>query len=373
MPRAPSIGLAAVRATLLVAVAAAPARAWEPGKILLGDPDGFHLSPTALVQPEAALVLTRNADDRTAGSGFSLERAEAGLRAGLDDAFGIELVADFAGGVPALLDAFIAVQLLDEALEARAGWFRPPLGRQFGLPAAFRQLARDARSWSLLDLQREPGVELRSNLLGLMEIAAGAWSAGEEQFSVDRDPVVGGRLAVLPLGDESQEVETHLGGAVEPALSIGVAALYGPRRDRLVPFGAGETYDDHRLRAGAEIAFAAGSVTATAEGFWMRTWTDDAAPDSVVERLPPVDGVGAYLQAGWQILPGTLEVAARFDWSDADLLVAGSRFHPAAGVTWFVAGHGLKLQAFYGFDFALDDPFLPGTAWREPDFHTVAL
>lgn len=318
-------------------------------------------------------MLTRDADDRAAGSGFSLERAEAGAGAGLGDAFELELVADFAGGTPALLDAFVTVALLGEALEARAGWFRPPLGRQFGMPASRRQLARDARAWGLLELRREPGAELRSNPGRLFEIAAGVWSAGEEPFAVDRDPLVGGRLAVLPLGGGSIRAETRPGGVTEPSLSIGVAALYGPRRDRLVPAGAGETYDDRRLRAGAEIAFAAGPATAAAEGFWARTWTDDGVPGAVAERLPPVDGVGAYLQAGWQLLPGTLEAAARFDWSDADLLIAGSRFHPAAGVTWFISGHGLKLQAFYGFDFALDDPFTPGTEYREPDFHLISL
>jgi hypothetical protein len=362
-----------VFATFAVLLLAAPAGAFEPGELRLGDPDGFRLSPTALLQPEAGLRLALDGEDRAAGSGFALRRAEAGLRAGVAGAFDLELVADFAGGEPALVDALVTVPLLGEALEIRAGWFRPPLGRQFGLEPWGLQLARDARSWSLLDLRWEPGVELRSRLSGLLEIAAGAWSAGEDPFPAAGDPLVGGRLAVLPLGEGSTRVETRPGGAAEPSLSIGAAALYGPRRDRPVPFVAGETYGDHRLRAGAELAFAAGPATAVAEGFWCRTWVGGDEPDAVADRFPPVDGVGAYLQAGWQFLPGILEAAARFDWSDPDLLIAGSRFHPAAGVTWFVAGHGLKLQAFYGIDFAYDDPFPPGTAWREPDYHSISL
>jgi hypothetical protein len=369
----PTALLGVLIAPLLNATAPQPARAFEPGELRLGDPDGFHLAPTALLQPEAALRLTLDGEDRAAGSGIALRRAEAGLRAGVGDALELVLAADCAGGEAALLEAFADLELLGPALAARAGRFRPPLGRQFGLERWGRQLARDARSSELLDLRPEPGAQLRSNLGGLVEIAAGAWSAAEEAWSGDRDPLVGGRLAVLPLGDGSARTETRPGGAAEPSLSIGVAALYGPRRDRPVPRSPGETFDDHRLRAGAEIAFAAGPVTTAAEGFWSRTWTDADEPESVAERLPPVDGAGTYLQAGWQFLPGTLELAARFDWWDADLLVAGSRFRPAAGITWFVLGHGLRLAAFWGIDFAFRDPFTPGTPWREPDFQLISL
>jgi len=207
---------------------------------------------------------------------------------------------------------------------------------------------------------------------------------------------VGGRLAVHPLapsgvgtplliGDESDGA-----GSEKPALAIGVAAFYNKRRDRGIMYNASATtpdaalysidptgtlggapamYYDNQLKIGADVAFRMKGLSLQGEFYLHMIWIDeDDMPQSATEAerdmieaafndylfvsngsgaLLNGMGIGAYLQAGYFVLPGQLEIVARFDMVDESSDIQGMRLFPAIGGTYYFFGNNLKAQLMY--------------------------
>ena len=64
---------------------------------------------------------------------------------------------------------------------------------------------------------------------------------------------------------------------------------------------------------------------------------------------PPRDRKGGYLQAALMMLRPYLEAGARIEWMDADADLRQQYYGFTAGVTGYVGGSQLKLQAAYTY------------------------
>ena len=358
-------------------VARAVEAAWPDRGPKLATEDGaFSLRPIAFVRPMLAVSVDPDAEEPLAGSGFLLDKARLGLRARVFDLAKLKADVDFAGGDAALVDCYADLDPTDGAVVIRAGRFRPWLGRQRLTSPVRQQLGRPAAAWTDRDLglhlARDLGAGLHGLLVGGLEYAIGVWN-GEQSHSLESevagaadniDFLAGGRLAVhplalagagepLPIGEESD-----LDRDASPALSIGAAAMFERRHDRLaaVPGVADPVvYGDEQLELGGELALHYGGLAITAEAFYLRTrLADDTHPaiagavrDAADGAGVSGDGVGVYAQAGYMLIARTLEVAARFDLVDEDADADGVRLFPAAGITWLLEGRHLTIHALY--------------------------
>lgn len=352
----------------------APGELWFPSE---GSP--VRIKPVALIQPMLLLHVDSSAEPETEGSGFALRRAEAGLKAHVGHSVYFKLVGGLEHGEAVVVDAYVHVDPLDGLLALRAGFFKPPYCRQFIVPDARRQLAESAVATALVAPHEQLGAQLVGVLGDVVEYRVGAWLAGADHFAEETgasaDPVAGGRLVVHPLGPVGEDEEPDLARTPSPRFALGGSAMYDRRGDRVAPLvGIGDVgYSDNRLRVGGELAAKWRGASVAAELFHSWVWVVDDTPVEVADRLPPVRGIGGYLQAGYFALPGQLEIAARFDFVDPDLEVAGWTVHPAAGVQVYAAGHMLKLMVMYRLNLPVRDPFPPASAYHTPTTHDAFL
>jgi hypothetical protein len=342
---------------------------------LESDDGSLRVEPVVLVQPMFQLRLDRSADVSYEGSGFLLRKGEAGFKAHVGDQVYFKLVGAFEHGEAEPVDAYVHVYLLDQWLALRVGYFKPPYCRQFLTPDAYRQLADNAVSTVLVEPREQLGARLGGLLLGMLEYELGVWIAADRGFAATTgaatDPLAGGRLVLHPLGHLPAEGEPDLGFSESPLLAIGGSALYDRRDERVVPLvGIGDVgYSDNRLRVGGELAAKWRGASAAAEFFFSRVWVADDTPAVVADRLPPVRAIGGYLQLGYFVLRERLDIAARFDFVDPDLEIAGWTVHPAAGAQLYLIGHALKLLAMYRLSAAIYDPYPEGSPLHTPAIH----
>ncbi len=360
---------------------------WTKKIIFATDDGSFKFQPRGWVQPRFHLPINPDADEVTAGAGFSLKRARFGFQAWLFDWARFYLDAEFASGTGKLIDYFVDLNPFDGLAVLRVGHFRPYYGRQF--PAAVTKLAmiEYAQAWKDktlgLNLSRDLGAGVHGLLFNGLEYGLGIWNgdrdsdgkmiystAGREtdegtQIVGNIDFEFGGRIAVHPLalagvgetvmlGDESDSNISD-----RPGLSIGGAVYYNRRHDRIV-MAAGDVeqpYYDSQLKVGADIAFKYIGLSVQGEFFLLKTSLQDDTPDPVVYLVEDVYdsaaanlvgiGLGTYLQVGYFVMPKQLEIVGRFDMVDGDTKLRGTRFFPALGGSYHFFGNNLKAQLMY--------------------------
>jgi hypothetical protein len=389
---------------------------WTKHIMFATDDGSFKFQPRGWVQPRFGLVITPAKGDDPApldnvieGTGFRLQRARLGFQAWLFDFAHIYLDADFSSGAGFLIDYFADLDPFDGAAVLRAGFFRPFFCRQL-LAATTQLLMVDyARAWTDPMLDMGLGRDMGAGLFGLVadtfEYGVGAWN-GDRRFSLGRsepaagvtapgntDFVVGGRLAVhplapagigrpLPVGDESDSAISE-----DPALAVGVAALYNKRHDRVIEVsGVPALYYDNQLKIGADLAFQWSGLAIQGEFFYHKVWIQDDADPRIIEAvelykinprtgdLIDGDGFGAYGQVSYFVMPRQLEVAARFDMVDESTHLRGKRLYPAAGATYYFFGNNLKLQLMYrlsmgtGYEDQQGVPGEPGYIPADPGY-----
>ena len=71
---------------------------------------------------------------------------------------------------------------------------------------------------------------------------------------------------------------------------------------------------------------------------------------TVEAAVKDTTGYGAYGQVGYFVVPKRLELAARFDWVDANKDVDGARVFPGFGATYYIFANNLKVQLMYRID-----------------------
>jgi hypothetical protein len=342
--------------------------------------DGLlSVEPVVLVQPMLLLHVDRSNEPETEGSGFALRKGEAGIKAHVGRAVFFKLVGALEHGEAVLVDAYVHIDPFEGALALRTGFFKPPYCRQFLVPDARRQMADNAVALTLVQPGEQLGVQLGGTPFDVFDYRVGVWAAGSGGFAAitgaSDDPVVGGRLSVHPLGPVGAEEEPDLVRTPDPRFSVGGAVIYDRRDDRIVPLaGIGSTsYSDNRLRVGGELAAKWRGASLASEIFFSRVWVADDTPVEVADRLPPVRGLGGYVQAGYFVLPRRLEVAMRLDVVDADIEIQGWGMHPAAGVQIYAVGHMIKVMVMYRLNLSVMDPYPDGSPYHTPTTHDALL
>jgi hypothetical protein len=361
-------------AGLLLAVLASSAVAAEDrGPLELP----LSFDPVLLLQPR----LVFRAEDRGSAEereiAASLHRAEIGFSLS-GGAVVAAFTADVSSGKPFLRDAYVDIGFLEGTVTARAGFVRPPLGREVLAAGDRHTLPAEPLSLAVVDPQRELGLELHGRVAGILSYAVGAWSGIAE--GIDGTPgagelqvLAGGRLAVEPFGAlPAEEGASDLrGGGTRAAFAA--AGLFGRREG--VPFpgraGPGATYGEDRLRAGGEAAFQWKGLSAVAEFFWSSAWASPGTSTALERRLPRVDGIGGYLQLAGFVIPRRLELAARCEAWDEDVEIAGALLAPMAGVSFHVIPSRVVFRLGYRVRFALDEPFPDESPYAEPITHDV--
>jgi len=342
----------------------------------LASADGsLRVQPVVLLQPMALLHVDESVETATEGSGFALRKAEAGIAAHVGRAVHFKLVGGLEGGEAVVVDAYVHVDPLDGALALRAGFFKPPFARQFVLPDSRRQLAEGALALDIAAPHEQLGAQLGGVLFDVLDYRVGAWIAGDRAFAANSgsadDPLVGGRLSLQPLGPVGEDEEPDLAWTSSPRFSLGGSLLYDRRGDRFVTLaGLGDVgYSDHRVRVGGELSGKWRGASLASEVFFSRVWPVSATPVEIADRLPPVRGLGGYLQAGYFVVRGLLEIALRFDAIDPDLEIAGWGLHPALGVQIYGISHMLKMMVMYRINLEVDDPYPPASTFHTPTTH----
>jgi hypothetical protein len=344
---------------------------------VLGRPDGgLLLIPGALLQP--VFDLRVRADDREwyEGSGFRLARARAGLEAHLLGVLGLTMCAEAAGGTLQLEEAAIAVDPLEGAVVLAAGLFTVPIGRQRLVDEGLRQLVLDAGSLGLLGRRQMLGGQAAVEAGRAVSVTAGAFASGVDGLydSWRKGLLAAGRVVLHPLGKDGLDEESALARISGPRVAVGFAGAFEHVVDLVLVNAAGAaSYDENTAWLGPELAVRAGGFSAAAELFYRRRWVGADSAAFAADRLPPVSGLGGYVQAGVFVLPRRLEVVARFDALDTDLLVQGWSAIPAAGVTWFARGHHVKVAVMYRSNLPVADPYPQGSDAATLPTHDVIV
>jgi phosphate-selective porin OprO/OprP len=271
-------------------------------------------------------------------------------------------------GTSPLLEAYAELDYLRD-LTVRAGQYKVPYDRIRVTSDFARQLVDYAPAVGEFNLDRDLGVEIKSNDLfglGMLRYHLGLFSGkGRNSFAPqDTGLMYVARAEFLPLGlfDDYPESDFQ---RTKPRLAIGVgyAHLEDARRDKgttgAVPADGGST-DMNNVEG--DVVFKACGFSLLS-GIYYRH--GDRNPGSATDEMgnpiaaaPTRDGWGFTGQAGYLLPRMPVEIAARYS-NIRGRTVAGhdglkDSNELGGGVSYYFAQHPLKLQADYFRVFADD-------------------
>ncbi|WP_305044023.1 OprO/OprP family phosphate-selective porin [Geoalkalibacter sp.] len=263
---------------------------------------------------------------------------------------------DFGGsGGATLKDAVLGYKFMNE-LSLQAGQFKAPTSRQQLTSSGSQMFVDRSLADETFNLGRDRGLMAKGAFAdNLVEYMAGVFNGnGENRSNREDKHLWAARVDINPLGKFDMDEPSF--NEPKPLLNIGasyavqtlVRADTGNVNSRLLTNGVrlgdlnlanGEEAD---LRtATANIHFKWLGLSAAAEYYWA-----NIDPDGKSDW----DADGYYLQAGYQIIPETVELALRYsaiDSTDAAALTKydQNQFQIAAG--YYYKKHRAKIQADY--------------------------
>ncbi len=270
---------------------------------------------------------------------------------------------NFGGGNQVLEDAYVSYTFL-EPLALTLGQYKPPQGRQ-ELTSSGSQLFVDR---SLANETFNLGYDIGTMASGqfadhLVEYSVGVFNGnGVNKSNRGNDHMVSGRIDFNPLGqfkmDEAAWAEEKL------LLNIGASYAW----EKMTAADAGGNIDtandvlDVALNLdglnAATFAAAFGDElewdvwTANLHAKWLGAafaaeyYSLNAEPDFGSDW----DADGYYVQAGYQVIPKTLELAVRYseiESTDTGAAVQFDKSETQFGINYYLAKHNAKLQADY--------------------------
>jgi hypothetical protein len=286
----------------------------------------FQLAPHAQLQLQALPVTDGDEHVR-------LRRARAGVDGRFARELRLDLLVQFfdavdspAGESPArLLDAKVRWDRHDWAVLG-AGLGKVPVSRsnlmaEHDLMLPERPFSVESSESGGLVPERRVGATIEADL-GMVGYQAGFFR-GAEGLSSDEGEgwLAAARLQLLPIGPV---------GATESALDRGDPWFDWPR----VALGGSFAYQD---RAGADRSVGEGDLMFKFRG--LALGGEVLAGRAAVGNEPARDLLGAWGQAGYFLIQDVLEVAGRYDWTDAGVRAA------TGGASVFLWKGRVKLQA----------------------------
>jgi hypothetical protein len=276
-----------------------------------------------------------------------------------------------APGVP-LFSAYVQLTHLRD-LHLRIGQQLVPFNRARVISTQNAELVDRSPVSGELNLDRDVGIKLYAqDLLGLgqrlgYEIFVGG-GEGRNQGLGDYGLLYALRLQVNPMGAFDDYTEADLARTPQPRLSVGLAGAFNHRAARRQGT-IGARYGQARpsyVHGALDLIFKWRGLSLMAEGLlrWSPQQVYEALTDQGVIREYARSAMGYFVQAGLVFSRHDLGVAARFSHllalepdTDPELLrlLASRGKEIDTGLSWFIRGHVIKIQADYAYFFG-DDP-----------------
>lgn len=256
-------------------------------------------------------------------------------------------------------------RLLDE-LQIRFGQDKVPFGRQLITQSSQQQFVDS----SMVTLAFVPGVDTGLMLHGkigggLVNYNIGGYGGvGQNTFRSTSDNAFAARIAVNPLGDMKYS-EADLDNSQTPLVSVGAnfyrntlnGSSTGVEANNLSFAGSKGWYGiGNPLQSAAKKITTTEAVDFNTAGFDMAfKWRGFSAQGEYFMAQAEgqtsknsVKAEGFYAQAGYFVIPGTLELAARYSYLEPNQDFLNDNWVETTGaVSWYIKKHSLKLQADY--------------------------
>ena len=269
-------------------------------------------------------------------------------------------------------ELFANYRVIDE-LQFRVGQDKVQYARQWITPSSANQFVETSFVTDAFKPGYDIGLGVNGSALKGLLTYAGQWMGGKGQntTSSTNDNSYTLRFAVNPLGDMKYS-EADLDMSPKPLVSIG-SSFYANTLKSTYKAASGTTaassaLDSNNLnyanattgwfglfyaKQGAltpsqnfnissfetDMAFKWQGLSLQAEYFWGQAVGQSAASPSVIAK-------GFYAQAGYFVLPKTVELAMRYAWMDYNHSVRDSlKSEIQWAASWYVNGHNLKIQS----------------------------
>jgi hypothetical protein len=177
--------------------------------------------------------------------------------------------------------------------------------------------------------------------------------SGANKANVDTDYMYVGRLVLTPFGPVPYS-QAAFGKPDKPLLAVGVAAAYmpslnpGERSSLAGRLGSTQVVPVRSdvFQFTSDLAFQYQNFSL--EGAYYYRTIDPKEPT----KFGRESAYGYFLQGGYFLIPKKFEVAARYSYTNPDnptQVDNDRKMEVTAGVSYYVFGHPLKIQANYSF------------------------
>lgn len=263
---------------------------------------------------------------------------------------------DFGGsGGATLKDAVLGYKFAD-AFSLQVGQFKAPTSRQQLTSSGSQMFVDRSLADETFNLGRDRGIIAKGAFAGnLVEYMAGVFNGnGENRSNREDQHLLAARLDINPLGKFAMDESSF--NEPKPLLNLGVSYA----TQTLVDADAGNVNSRLLTRAVSlgDLALAAGekadisTATANIHFKWLGL---SAAGEYYFVNIDPDnrsdwDADGYYLQAGYQIVPETLELALRYsaiDSTDSQALTRFEQNETQIAASYYYKKHRAKIQADY--------------------------
>ncbi|MFQ5509067.1 MAG: porin [Leptospirillia bacterium] len=339
--------LLAVAATLIFSgtAMAEDAMASHNAGFSLATPDGrFSLRLYGYGQMRFTLT---DRDGGTNQSNFAVQRARLGLTGNAFDprlayTLYLNVYSGKADADVALFDLY-ADYTPSGRPGIKVGQYKVPYGVQWNISAASLQFVERTTVDGNFRLDRDTGVSVHGLVRAGLRYDLGVFNGeGTNQSSPDTGHLWVARLMASPLGQYAL-AESDPGNSAEPRLLL---ALGGAFNDNVASHSRGNLDGRLTVLGKSDVT----SLNAFA-GFRWRGAT--AQVEMHHRRIDPVNSanvpetaVGLVAQGGFFIVPGRLELAARYEYFDPNRDASGDLVREGGlGIGRFWAGHRHKVQA----------------------------
>lgn len=237
-----------------------------------------------------------------------------------------------------------------EGWDTQLGQSRAFVSRQYNSNPAKMQFADESVASDFFNIGRHNGVTQSFNLADGKVVVGGAVyngisdGEGVSRSGVDTNHAVGGFVRVNPTGKMDVYEEGDVNNTDEVATSVGASYLYSEAHS-WVDTNPYTDVDGNIVNVDANLKYAGFSLHS--EYYWRNLQTQHSS-------LVDTSNQGGYVQAGYFVLPGELEVAGRYGIVSCDDGAAGGicagqdDINEAAGtINYYWWKHQMKAQLGY--------------------------
>ncbi|MDD2580676.1 MAG: porin [Desulfuromonadaceae bacterium] len=286
---------------------------------------------------------------------------------------------------------------ISDPLQVRLGQDKVQFSRQYITSSSQNQFVDSSFVTSAFAPGYDTGLALNGRVAdGLLTYAAQLMGGkGQNVAQGTNNNAYNFRIALNPLGDMKYS-ESDVDNSAKPLVSAGASYYHDTIRRNTDTTKAPTGFDNHNLnfagktgwlgsnagqfgaKANVNVNMLEGDMAFKYSGFSLQGeyfWAEGTGDSATAGKSATVISKGFYTQAGYFVIPKTVEVAARYGWMDYNQDMTGSLKSEVQGaVSWYIAGHNLKIQADVTKSYAQNkvDNRVPGGSVNDTIFRTQA-